>query len=149
MLGQILGEVRDLDVLLARLATEAAELGGDDAQRAGSLLSALRTDRSCSRALASGLSSVGSIPGFADDTAGTIDELEQSRSAVTLDELAGEAFARLSRAVRKLPDEPADEQLHAVRKQGVRGTRPSSPAGKNLCGARRSCRTCSASTRMR
>jgi CHAD domain-containing protein len=55
-----------------------------------------------------------------DDTARAIDELEPSGSAATLDELADQASARLRKAVRKLPDEPANEQLHAVRKKGKR-----------------------------
>ncbi len=55
-----------------------------------------------------------------DDTARTIDELEPSESDASLDELAGKAFHKVRKAVRKLPDEPSDEELHAVRKKGKR-----------------------------
>src|SRR6476646_10377243 len=48
-LGRVLGEVRDLDVLLERLEGEAAQLGGEDAEHARSLLDALRTERKRSR----------------------------------------------------------------------------------------------------
>ena len=128
-LGRILGEVRDLDVLLARLGAEAAELGGEDATRAGALLAALRTERSCSRARLLAALRSDEYLALLDDTARTIDELERSGSAVTLDELAAEAFARLQRAVRKLPAAPADEQLHAVRKKGKRARYAAELAG--------------------
>jgi CHAD domain-containing protein len=111
LLGQILGEVRDLDVLLARLDAEAAELGGEDAKRAGALLAALRTERSCSRTRLLAALRSDQYLALLDDTVRTIEELEPSGSAVTLDELSDEAFARLRRAVRKLPDAPADEEL--------------------------------------
>ena len=130
LLGQILGEVRDLDVLLARLDAEAAELGGEDAKLAGALLAALRTDRSCSRSRLLAALRSDQYLALLDDTARTIDELEPSGSAVTLDELADEAFARLSRAVRKLPDAPADEELHAVRKKGKRARYAAELAGQ-------------------
>ena len=55
-----------------------------------------------------------------DDTARTIDELEPSGSTVTLDELVDEAAAKVRESVRKLPDEPTDDELHAVRKKGKR-----------------------------
>ena len=130
LLGQILGEVRDLDVLLARLDAEAAELGGEDAKRAGALLAALRTERSCSRSRLLAALRSDQYLALLDDTARTIEELEPSGSAVTLDELADEAFARLRRAVRKLPDAPADEELHAVRKKGKRARYAAELAGQ-------------------
>jgi CHAD domain-containing protein len=65
-----------------------------------------------------------------DDTARTLDELEPSGSAVTLDELADEAAARLRRAVRKLPETPANEDLHAVRKKGKRARYAAELAGQ-------------------
>jgi CHAD domain-containing protein len=129
-LGRILGEVRDLDVLLARLDAEAAELGGEDARRAQPLLAVLRTERSCSRSRMLAALRSDEYLALLDDTARTIDELEPSGSAATLDELADEAAARLSRAVRKLSDEPADDELHAVRKKGKRARYAAELAGQ-------------------
>src|SRR3954464_10157667 len=129
-LGRILGEVRDLDVLLARLDAEAAGLGGEDAKRAGSLLATLRTERSCSRSRLLAALRSDEYLALLDDTARTIDELEPSGSAVTLDELADEAFAKVRKAVRKLPDEPANEDLHAVRKKGKRARYAAELAGR-------------------
>jgi CHAD domain-containing protein len=129
-LGQVLGEVRDLDVLLAHLEAEAAELGGEDAQRAGSLLATLRTERSCCRSRLLAALRSDEYLALLDDTARTIDELERSGSAVTLDELAGEASARLRKAVRKLPEAPANEELHAVRKKGKRARYAAELAGQ-------------------
>jgi len=132
-LGRILGEVRDLDVLLARLDAEAAVLGGEDAKRAASLLATLRTERSGSRARLLGALRSDEYLALLDDTARTIDELEPSGSAATLDELTGKAAAKLRKAVRKLPDAPANEQLHAVRKKGKRARYAAELAGqKNL-----------------
>ena len=119
-LGQVLGEVRDLDVLLARLEAEAAELGGDDARRAGSLLAKLRTERSCGRSRLLGALRSEIYLSLLDDTARAIDELEPSGSSVTLDELADKAFGKVRKSVERLPEEPADEELHAVRKKGKR-----------------------------
>jgi len=129
-LGRILGEVRDLDVLLARLDAEAADLGGEDARRAQPLLAVLRTERSCSRSRMLAALRSDEYLALLDDTARTIDELEPSGSAATLGELADEAAARLSRAVRKLPDAPADDELHAVRKKGKRARYAAELAGQ-------------------
>jgi CHAD domain-containing protein len=129
-LGRILGEVRDLDVLLERLETEAAELAGEDAQRAGSLLAALRTERSCSRSRMLAALRSDEYLALLDDAARTIDELEQSGSAVTLDELTNKAAGKLRKAIRKLPVEPANEELHEVRKKGKRARYAAELAGR-------------------
>jgi CHAD domain-containing protein len=129
-LGRILGEVRDLDVLLARLDAEAAELGGEDAKRAASLLAALRTERSGSRSRLLGALRSDEYLALLDDTARTIDELEPSGSVATLDELTDKAAAKLRKAVRKLPEEPANEELHAVRKKGKRARYAGELAGR-------------------
>jgi CHAD domain-containing protein len=119
-LGAMLGEVRDLDVLLARLEDEAGELGRGDAREARSLLAALRTERSCSRArLLAGLRSQQYLS-LLDDTAEAIADLEPSGAAVTLDDVADRAFVRARKAVHALPAEPADWELHRVRKLGKR-----------------------------
>src|SRR4029077_8480877 len=116
-LGQVLGEVRDLDVLLAQLDNQVAGFGAEDARRANALLATMRTERSCSRSRLLAALRSDEYLALLDHTAPTIDELEPSGSAVTLHELADEASARLRKAVRKLPDAPADEELHAVRKK--------------------------------
>jgi CHAD domain-containing protein len=119
-LGSVLGEVRDLDVLLARLEDEAGELGGEDAKQARSLLAALRTERSCSRARLLGALRSPQYLSLLDDTARAIEELEPSGSTVTLDDVADRAFAKARKAVHNLPDDPADAELHRVRKLGKR-----------------------------
>ena len=69
---------------------------------------------------------------------------------MTLDELADRAFAKARKAVHKLPDEPADEELHRVRKKGKRARYAAELAGrKELVRQAKSCRTSSASTRTR
>jgi CHAD domain-containing protein len=117
-LGRVLGDVRDLDVLLERLEGEAAQLGGEDAEHARSLLDALRTERKRSRRrLMTFLRSTGYLS-LLDDTAQTIEELEPSESDASLEQIADKAFGMAAKAVRKLPGQPADEELHAVRKKG-------------------------------
>lgn len=128
-LGRVLGEVRDLDVLLARLEGEASALDGDDAEQARSLLAALRTERSCSRARLLGALRSQEYLALLDDTARAIDELEPNAAETSLDELADTAFGRLRKAVHKLPDEPADHELHAVRKKGKRARYAAELAG--------------------
>jgi CHAD domain-containing protein len=129
-LGRILGEVRDLDVLLARLDREAAELGEEDGRRAQSLLATLRTERSCCRSRLLAALRSDEYLALLDDTAQVIDELEPSGSPATLDVLADEASARLRRSIRKLPSEPANEDLHAVRKRGKRARYAAELAGQ-------------------
>ena len=106
-LGQILGEVRDLDVLLAHLEVEAAELGEAEAKQAAPLLATLRTERSCSRSRLLAALRSDEYLALLDDTARMIDELEPSESAATLDDLVDRASVELRKAVRKLPDMPA------------------------------------------
>ncbi|HEU5243418.1 MAG TPA: CYTH and CHAD domain-containing protein [Gaiellaceae bacterium] len=129
-LGGVLGEVRDLDVLLARLEDEAGELGGDDARHARSLFAALRTERSCARARLLGALRSDEYLALLDDTARMIDDLRPSASGASLDALADKAFAKARKAVHRLPEEPSDEQLHAVRKKGKRARYAAELAGR-------------------
>ena len=129
-LGRILGDVRDLDVLLAHLEAEVAKLGEEDARRAEELLATLRTERSCSRSRLLGALRSDEYLALLDDTARTIDELEPSASGATLDEVADRASGSLRKAVHKLPDAPANEQLHALRKKGKRARYAAELAGR-------------------
>jgi CHAD domain-containing protein len=129
-LGRFLGDVRDLDVLLARLEGEAAGLGGEDVRQTQSLLAALRTERSCSRARLLAALRSDQYLALLDDTARTIEELRPSESEASLGELADKAFAKLRKAVGELPEEPRDEELHAVRKKGKRARYAAELAGR-------------------
>jgi CHAD domain-containing protein len=129
-LGHVLGDVRDLDVLLERLRGEAAELGGEDAKQAKTLLSALARERTRKRRRLLDTLSSESYLALLDDTAATIGSLQPTGVAVTLDELAEKAFTKLRKAVRELPDDPTDEALHAVRKAGKRARYAAELAGQ-------------------
>jgi CHAD domain-containing protein len=119
-LGSVLGDVRDLDVLLDRLDQEAQRLGEEDANRARSLLAALRRDRSrARRRMLDALRSEEYLT-LLDETARTIDELAPSGADASLDDLAANRFTKLKKAVRGLPEQPTDDELHAVRKKGKR-----------------------------
>jgi CHAD domain-containing protein len=129
-LGRVLGEVRDLDVLLGRLEAEASELPGGDARHGRSLLAAMRTERSCARARLLGALRSDEYLALLEDMAGTIETLEPSGSDLMLEELADRAFLKLDKAVDALPDDPADEELHKVRKIGKRARYAAELAGR-------------------
>jgi CHAD domain-containing protein len=119
-LGEVLGSVRDLDVLLERLHAEAAELGGPDRAAATRLLRALERERTRTRrALLKALDSpryLALLDAFEAALAG----LEPAAAGATLDALAGRQLKKLRRAVRALGADPADAELHELRKLGKR-----------------------------
>jgi CHAD domain-containing protein len=129
-LGRALGEVRDLDVLIERLEGEAAELGEGDAEQARPLLAVLRRERSRNRRRLLAHLRSGEYLELLDDTARTIEELEPSGSQVSLGDLADKAFKKTRKAVHDLPEEPADAELHAVRKKGKRARYAAELAGR-------------------
>jgi CHAD domain-containing protein len=113
-LGGLLGPVRDLDVLLEHLDTEAAALEGDDARAFRRLRARLANERQEARgALLEAMSSeryfrlLDMLAGAANAPAGELTK--------PLSEIAGKAFARLRKAVKGLPPRPADDELHRVR----------------------------------
>jgi CHAD domain-containing protein len=129
-LGRVLGEVRDLDVLIERLEEEAAGLGEEDAERARPLLAVLRRERSRNRRRLLAFLRSEEYSTLCDDTARTIEELRPSGSGASLGDLADRAFRKTRKAVRDLPDEPADAELHAVRKKGKRARYAAELAGR-------------------
>jgi len=128
-LGAALGEVRDLDVLLQRLRDETARLGEPDATHAKPLVTALSRERTGKRRRLLALLRSDSYLALLDDTAAAIDSLEASEADLSLDDLTAKASRKLRQAVRALPHEPSDVELHAVRKKVKRARYAAELAG--------------------
>jgi CHAD domain-containing protein len=125
----VLGAVRDLDVLLERLRAEAATLGGDDEKAAVRLLRNLARQRTRARtALLRALDS-GRYLELLDRFEATLNELEPSGSEIELDAIASRQLKKLRKAVRTLPEDPHDEELHGLRKLGKRARYAAELAG--------------------
>jgi CHAD domain-containing protein len=124
-LGNELAPARDLDVLLARLATDAAELG----KPAATIVRQLESERRrAQKQLVAALQSPRYLA--------LLEELERAADAprvrtadARLDKLARKEFERLRRAVRALGKSPSDEALHEVRKRGKRARYSAELAG--------------------
>jgi len=125
-LGTALGAVRDADVLLERLEGRLAQVPGQDHSDGERLFDLLRTQRADARRhllvvlrsdryaelldrLVEGARAPRLLPSGEDET----DE-ELLRASVR------RPWNHLRHAVESLPDEPADEDLHAVRKRAKR-----------------------------
>jgi CHAD domain-containing protein len=119
-LGSVLGDVRDLDVLLARLRAEVVELDPVDRVAASRLLRSLERQRThVRRTLLKALD--GHRYALAlDRFEATVAELEPATTGLTLDALARRQMKKLSRAVKALDPQPADAALHDLRKRGKR-----------------------------
>ena len=118
--GEKLGAVRDLDVLLERLRAETDDLEPDDRNGSRALLRALERRRTSARTAL--LKALGSDRYFAllDRFAADVDALVPSGDDATLDDLANRELKKLRRDVRATNDDPADDELHALRKRGKR-----------------------------
>ena len=119
-LGEVLGSVRDLDVLLARLHAEAAALDAPDRTAGLRLLRSLERERTRTRrTLLKALDSLRYLA-LLDAFEATLAGLEPAEAGPTLDALAARQLKKLRRAVRALGDDPADTELHELRKLGKR-----------------------------
>ncbi len=118
----LLGAVRDAEVLMERLERQGTTLAKEDAAGVASLVRCLADDREAARAhlleamnapryaeLLDRLTAAAAAPVAALDA-----DLAQDAEEV-LPALAGRPWRRLRKAVRALPETPADEELHAVR----------------------------------
>ncbi len=119
-IGELLGAVRDLDVLLERLRAEAAALDPADRAASGRLLRTLDRQRGrARRALLKALDSE-RYSSLLDRYESTLESLAPASKAVTLDKLAARQFQRLRQAVKAVGPAPTDAQLHDLRKRGKR-----------------------------
>ena len=113
-LGGLLGPVRDLDVLLEHLDSEAPTLEGDDARAFRRLRSRLVSERENARAAL--------LEAMSDeryfrllDALERADQAPDTASTVSLPEIAAKAFGKLRKAAKALPKHPSDDELHRVR----------------------------------
>ena len=115
-LGTTLGAVRDLDVLREHLLDELAALK-DSAGPSATLQLSHCLDLEHSRARAKALSAPDS-PRYRE-LLSRLDEAVRQPRVVTADlslpQIAARQFKNLRKAVKALPAEPSDEELHAVR----------------------------------
>jgi CHAD domain-containing protein len=119
-IGEKLGAVRDLDVLLERLHEEAEALDSDDRGTARTLLRTLERRRTAARtALLRALAS-NRYFSLLDRFTQEIDGLESSGAETKLESIAEKELKKLRRKVRATADEPTDDELHSLRKRGKR-----------------------------
>ena len=120
----LLGEVRDTEVLMERLEHQARSLPKEDAAAVTPIVARLAREREAGRerllegmdspryiALLDRLTEAAAQPQFAPDAKDGPDR----PAGDALPALVQRPWKRLSKAVKDLPDVPADEQLHAVR----------------------------------
>lgn len=118
-LAGLLGPVRDLDVLIERLAVEAAALG-DDREAGEELVAALAVQRG--RAREALLEALGS-PRYPELLAlfeRSVAELPPLRDGADAGSVARAAFRKLRKAAERLPADPPDAELHGLRKKAKR-----------------------------
>ncbi len=119
-LGEKLGAVRDLDVLLERLRGEANELDDEDRDTARAMLRTLERRRGAVRtALVKALDSERYLL-LLDSFDEQIDALSSAGVDITLADLAKRELKKLRKRVGETPDDAPDEELHALRKRGKR-----------------------------
>ena len=119
-LGGVLGEVRDLDVLLDRLRAEAAALDRADAAAGERLLRGLQARRRRSRRALLRALDGNRYATLLDRFESTLDELEPAPTELTLDAVAARQLKKLRRKVEAVGEAPTNAELHELRKRGKR-----------------------------
>lgn len=116
-LGGVLGEIRDLDVLLIRLRARARRLESRDAYAAKRLLASLSESRAASHAaLMDALRSLRYSELHLACAAGARSvPVSNERAADAFRPLMDEQWERLRRAIERLTPESSDAKLHAAR----------------------------------
>ena len=119
-LGQQLGPVRDLDVLVARLRYEVADLDGPDAVPAGRIVTQLEAER---QAVHEELLVTLDSPRYAE-LLGAFEQIVTAppvaTSDVSLQQVARREFRKLERQMKALGAAPSNDALHRSRIQAKR-----------------------------
>jgi CHAD domain-containing protein len=119
-LGSALGPVRDLDVLLERLRGEVGELEAAERRAAGRFLELLEGERASAReAMLEAMASARYAELLTRLEAAAV-ALPARAEETSLEDIAAREFRKLRKAVRSLPPQPTDEELHTVRIRGKR-----------------------------
>ncbi len=114
-LGSALGPARDLDVLVERLREDAAALDRD-ADAGLHLLDDLERERAAARDAVLAALSTERYLVLLDRLEGiAVDGVPAGAEDVTLRSLAAQELRRARRAASRLPADPADDELHALR----------------------------------
>jgi CHAD domain-containing protein len=116
----VLGPVRDLDVLIERLRAELELLEPPERRAGARMLALLGEERGSARTTMLAAMSGDRYLALLDRLEAAPDALPGRDADVTLADIAGREFARLRRAVRALPLDPPDDELHEVRIRGKR-----------------------------
>jgi CHAD domain-containing protein len=140
-LGGLLGEVRDLDVLIERMRAQIAELPDADQAAADAILARLDDDRHRRRGeLLDGLGS-GRYLALVDELIEATrqppvaDPADDRRARSVLRRVTQKAWRRTARAVDRLGRSSPDAALHEVRKRAKR-TRYAAELGRDVFGKR-------------
>jgi CHAD domain-containing protein len=119
-IGQSLGAVRDLDVLLGRLQGQTDALPEDDRFAAERLVQMFTDERELARAqLLEALESERYLA-LLDGLADLATQPATSGNEESLPSLAAREFKRLRKAAADMPPEPTDTELHRVRVRAKR-----------------------------
>jgi len=119
-LGGVLGGVRDLDVLITHLQSEADTLEPTDRVALKPLFSGLAAERRKARTTLVRALKSARHRRLLDELAEPAVGQPTLNGRIKLDKRAGKEFERLVKAMHTLPSEPTDEELHRVRKLGKR-----------------------------
>lgn len=126
-LARALGDVRDLDVLLGHFRDELERLDAKERKAAGPLLTRLSRKRGgARRKLLRALDSqrytrlVSALADTAVDGVPTLTVESGNRPPTTPAEVVGTPLRKLTKEIGALPEDPSDDELHALRIYGKR-----------------------------
>jgi len=128
-IGRVLGDVRDLDVLIERLRAEAGELDERDRDAFEAAIALLTQERAAARERLLRALESDSYLRLLDDLERTARELVPSGDDATLSDLVDRQAGKLRKVAKALPKNPADDELHALRKAGKRARYAAELAG--------------------